>query len=118
VGTSATLLVTPDQAEAIALAAERGALRLVLRGPDDHALRKAKPLTAKASTAERSDFPGGRPAAAAPAPAPAAPIFRETPPAAPAPRLDAPAPRLAPPNAEPGGGVEIIRGLESEVVRP
>ncbi|MDB5100058.1 MAG: Flp pilus assembly protein CpaB, partial [Cyanobacteria bacterium RYN_339] len=40
VASSATLLVNPDQAEAISLAGERGAVRLVLRGPNDHKVKK------------------------------------------------------------------------------
>ena len=43
VASSATLLVGPLQAEAISLAGERGTVRLVLRGPNDHEIRKLRP---------------------------------------------------------------------------
>lgn len=89
---SATLLVSPAQAEGISLAAERGAVRLVLRGPRDHALQPK------------------RVAAVAPPPRPAPRAIRPAP--RPQPVIVAPPPPPAP------AGVEIIRGFNAEVSRP
>jgi len=98
---SATLLVNPDQAEAISLAGERGAVRLVLRGPNDHKLRKPKPVPAA---------PKPAPVAARPAPV-VAPVPRPVapPPVAVGPK---PAPKPQPVAAPPA--VEIIRGFSPE----
>ena len=93
--TSATLLVTPEQAEQISLMTGQGSITLVLRAPGDHKIRKIappKPVVKPAATAVRSR-PAAQPArpAAAAKPAPAAPLLP---------------------------GIEVIRGNDTEVVRP
>lgn len=88
VSSSATLLVTPEQAEAITLAGERGAVRLVLRGPNDHLIKQQPP----------KPKPVPAPVTVAPKPAPVVPAVAP-------PR---PKPVAAPP------AVEIIRGFSSE----
>lgn len=99
IATSATLLVSPQQAEAISLASERGRIRLVLRAANDHVMRsiaKPKPRAIAAPAWQREPRVVERrvtvyiPSKAAPAPA-------------------APAPRP---------GIEVIRGATSEIVRP
>lgn len=99
---SATLLVTPQQAEAVSLATEQGKIRLMLRAPEDNTILKLPPVKAA----------GPRPAApaAVAAPAAAAPVAAPVPPApvVPPPRPQAPA----------GAGIEVIRGSQSEVVSP
>ena len=94
---SATLLVTPEQAEAITLATEEGQIRLALRAPDDTEIRKVAPP------------PKPKPVAAKPAPRAAAPAPRRPAPAA-KPQPQAPAPVVP--------GIEVIHGNNSEVVRP
>jgi pilus assembly protein CpaB len=89
---SATLLVTPAQAEAISLAAERGAVRLVLRGPRDNGLAPRRVV-----------------ATVAPPPRPA-PVVRSVSRAAPRPVVVA--------QPKPSTGVEIIRGFNPEEMRP
>lgn len=98
---SATLLVTPQQAEAVSLATEQGKIRLMLRAPEDNTILKLPPVKAA----------GPRPAAPAAVAAPAAaPVAAPVPPApvVPPPRPQAPA----------GAGIEVIRGSQSEVVSP
>lgn len=104
---SATLLVSPQQAESISLASEEGSIRLVLRAPDDHKIVKLggeHRVTKKPARA------------AAPAPAPI--VFQ---PAALAPAAPAAAPRPAAPRpAKPASlnGIEVINGTNTEVVNP
>jgi pilus assembly protein CpaB len=103
---SATLLVSPEQAEAISLAGERGSVRLVLRGPDDHKIMKAAP---KPPPALRATSPvkgeGGVPSPARrPTPSPRAGEVAVRPEGA---------PRPAPKPVEPPA-VEIIRGFSPE----
>ena len=52
-----TLLVTPNQAQKLALAAEIGKIRLDMRGPDDDARADSKPTTVEAmfGTSEKTD---------------------------------------------------------------
>jgi pilus assembly protein CpaB len=109
VAPSATLLVTPTQAEAVSLATEQGKIRLMLRAPEDHAIVR---LSAIKTT------PAHKPAPAAPAPAAAAPVA--PPPAVVAPPAPAPvAVQVPPPPKAPAApGIEVIRGNESEVVTP
>lgn len=66
--TSATLMVTPAEAEKISLASEQGRIRLVLRAPNDHTVTKPA-APAPTRTAARPARAVAR--AAAPAPAPA-----------------------------------------------
>ncbi len=99
VASSVTLLVTPQQAEAISLASERGRIRLVLRAMNDNAIRK---LTPKAKP---------KPQAAAPAPRY---VERQVYVPAPAPRQVAKAPRPVPAPV----GIQVIRGKTIEVVNP
>lgn len=101
VASSVTLLVTPQQAEAISLASEKGRIRLVLRAMNDNAIRKITPK------------PRPRSQAAAPAPAPRV-VERQVYVPAPAPRPAAKAPRPAPAPA----GIQVIRGKSIEVVNP
>ncbi|MFN3431940.1 MAG: Flp pilus assembly protein CpaB, partial [Candidatus Sericytochromatia bacterium] len=79
---SATLLVTPQQAEAVSLATEQGKIRLVLRAPEDNTILKLPPVKAGAAK------PPAMPAAPV-----AAPVAPPAPPAE-APRLTAPVPPL------------------------
>lgn len=103
---SATLLVTPQQAESISLASEEGAIRLVLRAPDDVKIVK---------------LPGEKrikpkpPKAAAPAPAP---IVYQQAPAAPAPAAPAKPKPASKPKPAALNGIEVINGTSTEVVNP
>lgn len=92
VATSATLLVTPEQAAAISLATERGRIRLALRAPNDHR-RVAEPRPAPPQAA-----------------APAHKVRTMPPPVRPA----------APPAAAPApqAGIEVIHGETMEVFHP
>lgn len=102
VAPSATLLVSPQQAEAVSLATEQGKIRLVLRAPDDHAIVKLPAV--KAAHPAKPAAPATA-QAAAPAPVVVAP--------------QPPAPVLPPPHeAAPAPGIEVIRGSQSEVVKP
>ncbi len=102
---SATLLVSPQQAESISLASEEGSIRLVLRAPNDHKIVKL--------AGERRVMP--KPAKAAPAPAPF--VFQ---PAAPAPAPVAKPKPAAPKPPKPAAlsGIEVINGSSTEVVNP
>lgn len=93
-----TLLVTPDDAEALTLANTQGKIQLVLRNSSDGVLANPRGR-------QWNDFYGGRPAPAAPASSPAAPRRERTAPPAPAPAVQEPA--AAPPTVE---QVEMIRG--------
>jgi pilus assembly protein CpaB len=104
---SATLLVTPQQAEAVSLATEQGKIRLVLRAPEDNTILKLPPV--KAGAAKPPVPP------AAPAAAPVAPAAPPAPPVE-APRATAPVP--PPPPAPAAPGIEVIRGSQTEVVTP
>lgn len=102
---SATLLVTPQQAESVSLATEQGKIRLMLRAPEDNAILK---LPAVKAAGPKSAAPT---AVAAPAAVPvAAPLAAPVQPAVavPPPRTQTPA----------GAGIEVIRGSQSEVVTP
>lgn len=94
---SATLLVSPQQAEAVSLATEQGKIRLVLRAPDDHRIVKLPPVKAGQPTKP----------AAAPVQATAPVVAAHQPPAPVAPHAAPAAP-----------GIEVIRGNQSEVVKP
>lgn len=101
IATSATLLVTPVQAEAISLASEKGRIRLVLRAADDHAIRKIAPKVKP------------KPVTPVAPPAPRVverPVYVEVPARRPAPAYKAPAPAPA--------GIQVIRGQNVEVVHP
>jgi pilus assembly protein CpaB len=108
IATSATLLVSPVQAEAISLASEKGRIRLVLRSPGDHIIRTVAPPP-KSVAAK----PEPRPEPRREAPPPPQVTYFAPRQAAPPP---APAPRPKPPSAP--AGIEIIRGANSEVVHP
>jgi pilus assembly protein CpaB len=97
---SATLLVSPRQAEAVSLATEQGKIRLVLRAPDDHAIVK---LSAQKTTSGLKKAPPAAAPIVAP-PVAVAPVAPVVPPPAPA-KPDT-------------SGIEVIRGHESEVVKP
>lgn len=103
---SATLLVTPQQAEAISLASEEGSIRLVLRSPKDTRIVKLQ--------GERR---AGPKPAAKPAPAAPAPIVFQAPPA-PAPAPAAPKAAAPKPKAPSLNGIEVINGNNTEVVHP
>jgi pilus assembly protein CpaB len=90
--TVVTLLVTPDEAERLALAASEGKINLALRNPLD---QEAPPT--------RGIRPGALMGSATPAPAPRA--------RAPKPRAPQPAPVAAPPT------IEIIRGDKRETAK-
>lgn len=101
---SATLLVSPEQAESISLASEEGSIRLVLRAPSDHKILKLQ-------GARRV---GPKPAAPA---APAPIVVQAAPAAAPA---SAAKPQPRPKPAQPAAlqGIEVIHGTNTEVVNP
>jgi pilus assembly protein CpaB len=110
IATSATLLVSPPQAEAISLASEKGRIRLVLRAPGDHVIRMVV-----APPAHKAEAPKPAPVQKAPPPPPPPPpqvtYF--------APRQAAPAPQPPAPKSHPApAGIEVIRGAKSEVVNP
>lgn len=98
---SATLLVSPQQAEGISLAGEKGRIRLVLRGPTDHKIFK---FAKAASPAKHPAKPAPRPASVS---RPSAPrtvtVYRQ-----------APAQKAAPP----AYGVDVIQGKDREVFHP
>lgn len=103
---SATLLVTPQQAESVSLATEQGKIRLMLRAPEDNAILKL-PAVKAAERKPAAPSAVAAPAAAAPVAAPlAAPVQ---------PAVVAPPPR---PQAPAAAGIEVIRGSQSEVVTP
>ena len=102
---SATLLVTPQQAESVSLASEEGSIRLVLRAPNDHKILK---LTGEKRLTKKAPPP---PKPAAPAPV----VFQAPPAPAPAPKAAAPKPA---PKAPAPYGIEVINGTNTEVVNP
>ncbi len=100
--TTVTLLVTPQQAEVITLAANEGRVQLVLRNGTDQQLAKTEGMT----TAELYRRPGARPPEPAPrAAAPPRPPAAETRPEPP------PPPRLVPAVEE----IVVYRGTERKV---
>ncbi|MDB5098774.1 MAG: hypothetical protein JWM80_3195 [Cyanobacteria bacterium RYN_339] len=105
IATSATLLVTPTQAEAISLASEKGRIRLVLRAPGDHQLRTVL-------APPKHEAPKPEPIRQAAPPPPQITYFAPRQAAAPPPAAPKPRPVPAP------AGIEIIRGANSEVVHP
>lgn len=107
IATSATLLVSPVQAEAISLASEKGRIRLILRAPGDHLVRAVAPPP-------KHEPP--KPAPVAKAPPPAAPPQPQV--TYFAPRQAAPPPPAAPKPHPAPAGIEVIRGAHSEVVHP
>jgi pilus assembly protein CpaB len=111
VATSATVLVTPVQAETISLASERGRIRLVLRAPGDH---RIKPMPTARAAAPKVAAKPAPPAPPAPRPAPEIRyVDRQVAVRMPA----APIQRIAPPPPAPRG-IEVIRGNSVEVVHP
>ena len=86
--TSATLMVTPEEAEKISLAGEQGRIRLVLRAPNDDVVRKVAPPKVAVKSAP-------------------APVRRAS---------RAAAPARAPEFAD--AGVQVIRGRSMEIVHP
>lgn len=96
--TSATLLVSPQQAEAISQACETGRIRLVLRAPNDRSIvRPGPPPAATRPTTVQAEVP------AAPARRGAAPERARV--------AAAPPPRAL-------RNIEVISGKDSEVVQP
>lgn len=99
VASSVTLLVSPQQAEAIALATEKGRIRLVLRAMGDNTVRKITPK------------PKPKPQVVHAAPAPRV-VERQ---------VYVPAPKpVAKPRPVPAApaGIQVIRGKSIEVVNP
>ena len=115
---SATLAVTPDQAQSLLLSAFKGAVHLALRprneetvvsltGQTDWALVGLEPPADKAEAEEEEEEKQQQPP----------PGWMMYPPAAQAPAAAAPAPRPAPaPAPAPAPTVEVFRGGEREVI--
>jgi pilus assembly protein CpaB len=111
VATSATVLVTPAQAETISLASERGRIRLVLRAPGDH---RIKPMAAARVIAPKVV---AKPVAPPPPVARPAPEIRYVERQA-AVRAPAQAAHYQAPPPPAPRGIEVIRGNSVEVVHP
>ncbi|MBL0940730.1 MAG: Flp pilus assembly protein CpaB [Gemmatimonadaceae bacterium] len=106
---TATLEVTPEEAERLALATREGSIQLVLRGYGD-------PDSVKTTGARKDELLGGVTVQQAPARI-AAPVRRTTPPAtAPAARAPAPQPTVAPEKTD-SVVVRVYRGGDVQQLR-
>lgn len=116
VSTSATLAVTPAQAERLALAEEMGTLRLALRPLFASATKGAGIVAREMLREVRGWAPSRPPSSAAASPEPAVSVARQAPPAPTAQTLSAASSQRSGPPSPEQAMVEVIKGSQKTYV--